>query len=74
MDGFQGMGRLIVVFGLLMVGLGVLMMLIGRVPGLGRLPGDIVWRRENVTFYFAPATSILLSILLTVILNLFIRR
>jgi Protein of unknown function (DUF2905) len=68
-----GIGRILIFIGLAIVGLGLLLTVVGKVPFIGRLPGDIVFRRGNVTFYFPLATSILLSILLTVILWL-IRR
>jgi hypothetical protein len=42
--------------------------------GVTRLPGDIVFRGKNVTFYFPLGVSIVLSIVLTVVLNLFSRR
>jgi len=42
--------------------------------GLGRLPGDIMIQRENVSFYFPLATSIIISIVLTLILNIVVRR
>jgi len=59
------------VFGIALVVIGGIVMLFGR-TGLpfGRLPGDIVYRGKNTTFYFPLATSILLSILLSVILYL----
>jgi hypothetical protein len=66
-------GRLLLVLGGVLVVLGLVSTLAGRVPWLGRLPGDIVYRRGNVTFYFPLATSILLSLLLTTILWLFRR-
>ena len=53
------MGRLLVIIGLIIVGEGVLIMV--GVP-LGRLPGDVVIRRGNVTFYFPLGTSILVSV------------
>ena len=59
------MGKLLVVAGLIIAGVGALMML--GVP-LGRLPGDIVIRRGNATFYLPLATSILISIILTLLL------
>ena len=64
-------GRLLMVFGIALVVIGGIVMLFGR-TGLpfGRLPGDIVYRGKNTTFYFPLATSILLSILLSVILYL----
>jgi hypothetical protein len=46
----------------------------GKVPWIGRLPGDIYIQRENWSFYFPLATSILLSIILTLIFSLFGRR
>lgn len=50
------------------------LLIVGEKLGLGRLPGDIVWRRKSTTVYFPIATSILLSVVLTLILNLFLRR
>lgn len=70
----QGLGRLLIVFGLLIVLAGVVLLVADRIPGLGRLPGDLVVRRGPVTFYFPLATSIVLSVLLTILLNLFWRR
>jgi hypothetical protein len=64
------MGRLLVLLGLAIAAVGGLMML--GVP-FGRLPGDIVVRRGNFSFYFPLATSILVSILLT-LLFAFLRR
>jgi hypothetical protein len=59
------MGKLLVIVGLIIVGIGLLMMM--GLP-FGRLPGDIAWRRGNATFYFPLATSIILSILLSLVL------
>jgi hypothetical protein len=64
------MGKLLVLIGLGIAGAGLLVML--GVP-FGRLPGDIVVRRGNFGFYFPLATSIILSILLTLIFALFRR-
>jgi len=64
------MGKLIVLIGLGITAVGLLVML--GVP-LGRLPGDIAVRRGNISFYFPMATSIIVSILLTLILALFRR-
>ena len=62
---------MLVLFGVVMVVLGVLLIFFEKLPlGLGKLPGDIVVKRDNFTFYFPIATSILLSVLLTLILNL----
>ncbi|HEY7791862.1 MAG TPA: DUF2905 domain-containing protein [Vicinamibacterales bacterium] len=64
------MGRLLVLIGLVIAGIGALMML--GIP-FGRLPGDIVVRRGPVTFYLPIATCIILSVVLTVIVALFRR-
>ena len=61
------MGRLLVVVGLLLVAAGALLM--AGVP-LGRLPGDLVFRRGNATVYLPLATCVLASIVLTVVLAL----
>jgi membrane protein implicated in regulation of membrane protease activity len=68
-----GLGRTLIIFGLLIAALGLLLTLAGKLPWLGRLPGDITIRRENFTFYFPLATSIILSLLLTLLLWLFRR-
>jgi hypothetical protein len=70
----QGLGRLLIVFGLVIVLVGVVLLVADRIPEVGRLPGDLVFRRGPVTFYFPVATSIVLSVLLTILLNLFWRR
>lgn len=67
------LGKLLVFAGLALAGLGLLVLLAGRIPFLGRLPGDISFHRGNFTFYFPLATSIVLSIVLTVALNVIAR-
>ena len=74
MDGLQHIGKALLVIGILLAVIGGLLMLSGKIPWLGRLPGDIVVQRKNFTFYFPLATSILLSILLTLILWLIGRK
>ena len=64
------MGRILVLIGFAIAGLGLLIMI--GVP-LGRLPGDVAIRRGNFSFYFPLATSIILSIILTLILAFFRR-
>ncbi len=66
-------GRTLLVVGAVLFVVGLLLTFGSRVPGLGRLPGDIVVRRGNFTFYFPLVTSILLSLLLTAILSFFRR-
>ena len=65
------MGRLLIVLGLLIAGVGLLMTM--GLP-IGRLPGDFTIRRGNFTFYFPLATSIIASIVLTLIMMLFSKR
>jgi hypothetical protein len=62
-----GLGRILMMTGGLIFLIGLLVTLAGRL-GLGRLPGDVVVERGNVTFYFPIVTSILLSLLLSGIL------
>ena len=61
------MGKLLVIVGLIIAGVGLLIM--AGVP-VGRLPGDITYRRGNVTFYFPIVTSIIISIVLTIVVAL----
>ena len=68
-----GIGKLLIILGAVLFLLGVLFQLTGRLPWLGRLPGDIVIRRESFTFYFPLTTSILISVILSLVLWL-IRR
>jgi formate hydrogenlyase subunit 3/multisubunit Na+/H+ antiporter MnhD subunit len=63
------LGKLLIVFGLVLVAAGLVLMFLGRVNfHLGRLPGDFVYRGKNTSVYFPLATSILLSVLLSVLL------
>ena len=61
------MGKLLVIVGIAIAGLGLLLKI--GLP-IGRLPGDVTFRRGNFTFYFPLATSIVASILLTLLLSL----
>lgn len=67
------LGRLLVVAGALLAAFGVVLMLVGKVPFLGRLPGDIVYRKGNSVFYFPLVTCLLISLLLTLVMSLFRR-
>lgn len=66
-------GKILVFFGLILVGLGLILLFVPKIPWLGKLPGDITIKRENFTFYFPLATSILISVLLTILFSLFRR-
>jgi hypothetical protein len=67
---FAQFGRVLVLVGAVILGFGVLLVLADRVPFIGRLPGDITVRGDGWTLYAPLATSILLSVLLTVVLSL----
>ena len=71
----MNIGRLLIVAGLAFVALGLVVIAAAKLgfPGLGKLPGDIVYRGRNTTVYFPIVTCVLLSIVLTVILTLFRR-
>ena len=63
------LGRMLVVFGIVLAVIGGLIMILGRTSlPLGRLPGDIIYRGKHATFYFPLATSILVSAVLSLIL------
>jgi hypothetical protein len=65
------LGKLLIVLGAVLLAAGLLLTLFGRLNlPLGRLPGDIFYRGKNTTFYFPLATSILVSIVLTLLLYL----
>jgi hypothetical protein len=68
------LGKTLIIFGICTIALGILLVFSHRLSWLGRLPGDILIQRKNVTFYFPVATSIILSILLSIILRVWSRR
>ena len=70
---FQGLGKLLVILGLVLLALGVVFVLAPKIPLLGRLPGDLVFRKGGVTIFAPLATTLLLSIVLTVAVNLFVK-
>jgi len=68
------LGKLLVVVGIVLVVAGAALMLLGRTNlPLGRLPGDIIYRGKNTTFYFPLATSLLVSVVLSVVLYVLTR-
>ena len=70
------LGKLLIMIGVVFVGVGILLLFSDRLSFLriGRLPGDVIYRRGNFTFYFPIVTSILLSLILTLAFWLFGRR
>ena len=69
MDDLSSIGRALLVFGLMLAGVGGFLVLTGGL-GLGRLPGDIAIRGERWSFYLPLGTSILISLALTLVLTL----
>ncbi len=62
------LGKMLILFGVILVAAGLMVLFLGRTNlPLGRLPGDIVYRGKNTTFYFPLATSIVLSVVLTLL-------
>ena len=71
MDGVDPIGRLLIIGGIVLLGAGLLLVLAPNIPVLGRLPGDIHIDRGDVQIFIPFGTMILVSIILTVLLNVF---
>jgi hypothetical protein len=70
----QEIGKTLIIFGVILILAGTLLTFINKIPFLGKLPGDILVQKKNLTFYFPLATSILISIILSLIFWLWSRR
>ena len=66
-SGVSDVARALIVFGLLAAGCGLVLLLAPKLPWLGRLPGDLLIQRERVTVYIPLATSLLISLLVSLI-------
>ena len=64
----QPLGKLLVVFGAVIVGVGLLLMFFDKIPYVGKLPGDVHIKKDNFEFYFPITTSIIVSALLSFVL------
>ncbi len=73
MNGLAEMGRMLVFLGILLIFVGGFLLMVGRLGPWGRLPGDIVIQKDNFSCFFPLTSMILISILLTIILNVLIR-
>jgi hypothetical protein len=71
MLGFGALGKFLILLGVFIILMGLLLLLGEKIPWIGRLPGDILIKKEKFTFYFPIATSILISIILTLLFTLF---
>jgi hypothetical protein len=66
-------GRVLILFGVVLIGVGALLTLAGKIPWLGKLPGDIYYKSDHVAVYFPLATCIIISIVLSLLFYLFRR-
>ncbi|HZV47813.1 MAG TPA: DUF2905 domain-containing protein [Thermodesulfovibrionales bacterium] len=73
-DGIQYLGKLLIVLGVIVIAVGGLLLFSGKIPWIGRLPGDILIQKKNYTFYFPLATSIIISVIITLVFWLLGRR
>jgi hypothetical protein len=73
MSGLEGIGKVLIIVGLVIVCLGLIFAFGQRIPLLGKLPGDILIKKDGITFYFPVVTLLLLSVILTVIINVISR-
>jgi membrane protein implicated in regulation of membrane protease activity len=71
---FNGLGKLLILLGGILIIIGAVIVLAGKLPWLGRLPGDIYIERRNFTFFFPLTTSVLISVILSLMLYLLSRR
>ena len=70
----DSLGRLLLIAGLVIAALGGILLLVGQIPWLGKLPGDLSFGRGNLQVYIPLATSLLISVILTILLNVLARR
>ena len=81
MPDFTGFGKMVILMGFGIAIIGIIISLIGKLPSegggfnwLGKLPGDFLIKRDNFTFYFPLATSVIISIISSLLLYIFLRR
>lgn len=67
-------GRIIILIGIALIILGLMLSFGPKLPWIGKLPGDVLIKKDGFTLYFPLATSIIISILLTIIINLFTKK
>lgn len=69
----SSIGRLLITFGVVVVLVGVVLVLAGKLPLFGRLPGDFVFHKDGFTLFAPITTMIIVSVVLTILVNLFFR-
>ena len=73
-DGFPQIGKMLVVFGLVFIVIGILLTSLGKVPGVGKLPGDIYIKKENFSFFFPITSCIVISVILSILFWVFNKK
>lgn len=73
MPGLEDLGKMLLLMGGLIALIGLILILVPKVPLLGRLPGDIVIQHEGFSCFFPLATMLLVSLVLTILLNIIVR-
>ena len=71
MVGFGALGKVLILLGVLIIVIGLLLLIGEKIPWIGKLPGDIIIRKEKFSFYFPITTCIIISIILTLLFTLF---
>jgi hypothetical protein len=71
MFGLGGLGKMLILLGVLIIVIGFLLLIGEKIPWIGKLPGDIIVRKEKFSFYFPITTCIIISIILTLLFTLF---
>ena len=61
----QEIGKILILFGIILIGVGLFLIFFNKIPLIGKLPGDILIQKKNFTLYFPLATSIILSVILS---------
>lgn len=74
MSPYDSIGKTLMMFGIILLVIGAILHFGGKLSSLGRLPGDINFEKGNFSFHFPIVTSIIISIIATILLNLFTRR
>jgi multisubunit Na+/H+ antiporter MnhC subunit len=70
----QEIGKVIIILGLILVSVGLLLFLMNKVPLAGKLPGDILIKKEHITFYFPLGTSLILSVIVSAALFFLMKK
>jgi hypothetical protein len=73
MPGFETIGKILITIGVIFIALGLLVFLGTKIPLLGKIPGDIFIQKGNFTFFFPLVTCLLISVILTVVINVIFR-